>query len=218
MQCSARAASRRAQDRRSPRGSADVPEAGGHPAARDQVLDTGSRLSALVSRRETKHTRPMPRPRYSTAIENRVSLGPAPVLAGATAPSCRSRVRARAYTPTVQIDRTARRRRLPLFPATTIFALAAGITAFLLGQVVEARYPAQLVTAAAAGGAWIGFLWRGRTRSELLTLRLLLAANLYVFAFATDETTALASLSATLATCLTAGAIYAHLRRASSAR
>ncbi len=75
------------------------------------------------------------------------------------------------------------------------------------------RYPAQLVTSAAAVGAWIGFLWRGRNRNELLTLRLLLAANLYVLAFATGQTAGATAVAVSLATALAVGATLVHLRR-----
>lgn len=78
---------------------------------------------------------------------------------------------------------------------------------------VGAAYPEQLVVGAAAGGAWIGYFRSGRDRSELVIVRLLLAANLFVFAFATHEPLTVELIVAAFAVAFTLGTLHTHFRR-----
>jgi hypothetical protein len=64
-----------------------------------------------------------------------------------------------------------------------VAAAASAAAAALLAAIGHANYPAQVVVSIAAAGAFLALLTRpgGASRSEWLTVRLLLAGNLIVF-------------------------------------
>ena len=97
-------------------------------------------------------------------------------------------------------------------PATTVGAIAAAVASFAAVSAVGAAHPEQLVAASAAAGAWLGFLWGGRERGEILIVRLLLAANVFVFAFATGEPLVVEAGVALFAVVFTLGALRSHSR------
>jgi hypothetical protein len=86
-------------------------------------------------------------------------------------------------------------------------AVVAATLAAILAVVGHAKYPAQVVVALAAGGAFLAAQSKGRhaTPSDWLTVRLLLAGNLIVFA--TGNANSLGSLLA--ATIILAGVLLA---------
>lgn len=97
-------------------------------------------------------------------------------------------------------------------PATTLGAVAAAVVAFATVSVAGAAHPEQIVAASAAAGAWLGFLWGARDPGEILIVRLLLAANLFVFALATHEPTGIEAAVLVFAVVFTLGALRSHYR------
>lgn len=110
------------------------------------------------------------------------------------------------------MERVRYQSRPPFVPATTLGAIAVALVAFAVVSVVGAAHPEQLVAASAAAGAWLGFLWGARDRGEILIVRLLLAANLFVFAFATHEPLVVEVGVALFAVVFTLGALRSHSR------
>lgn len=96
-------------------------------------------------------------------------------------------------------------------------AAAAAAAAVVLAAASNAKEPAQLVVAVAAGSAFVALLTRARqaTPSDWLTVRLLLAGNLIVFGVGNRHElgTALAMIVVVNGILLTAAAIRAHVRR-----
>lgn len=99
-----------------------------------------------------------------------------------------------------------------LMPATTLGAVAAAAVAFATVSMVDAAHPEQLVAASAAAGAWLGFFWGARDPGEILIVRLLLAVNLFVFAFATHEPVVVKTAVLLFVVVFTLGALRSHYR------
>ena len=75
------------------------------------------------------------------------------------------------------------------------------------------RLDEQLIAASAAGGAWLGFLWRP-SRSDMLTFRLLLATNLVVYGIDAGVTRPPSIAALLIAALIAGGAVRSYHRLA----